>query len=106
MQRSMKRETGASKLFLMLILVLVLAGGIYFAYTRNASLLGAFHSVKESTEDATTTCGVRTALLLSKSVSPFDIKVQTVQQEVTLPGQVPTDEVKAVAAAILQDTSG
>jgi len=106
MQRFMKSEAGASKLFLMLILVFVLAGGIYFAYTRNASLLGAFHSVKESTEDATTTSRVRTALLLSKRVSPFDIKVETVNEEVTLTGQVPTDEVKTVAGAIVQDTSG
>src|SRR6202790_955187 len=102
----MKNETGASRLILMLILLVVLAGGIYYAYTRNTSLLGAFHSMKESTEDATTTSRVRTALLLSKRVSPFDIKVETVKEEVTLTGQVPTDEVKAVAGAIVQDTSG
>src|ERR1700686_1147718 len=106
MGSSTKIEKGASKLFLMLILVLVLAGGIYFAYTRNASLRGAFHSVKESTQDATTTSRVRTALLLSKRVSPFDIKVETMQGEVTLTGQVPSDEVKDVAGAIAQDTAG
>src|ERR1017187_4113092 len=106
MKLSMKNEAGASKLILMLILMLVLAGSIYYAYTRNASLRGAFHSVKESTQDATTTSRVRTALLLSKRVSPFDLKVETVQGEVTLTGQVPTDEVKTVAGAIVQDTSG
>src|ERR1700676_4413057 len=102
----MKNETGASRLILMLILLVVLAGGIYYAYTRNASLQGAFHSVKESTQDATTTSRVRTALLLSKRVSPFDIKVETIQGEVTLAGQVPSDEVKTVAGAIAQDTAG
>ena len=71
----MKNQAGASKPVLMLILVLVLAGGIYYAYMRNASMQDAFHSVKESTQDATTTSRVRTALLLSKRVSPFDIKV-------------------------------
>jgi hyperosmotically inducible protein len=106
MQPSMKNDAGASKLILMLILMVIIAGGIYFAYTRNASLRGAFHSMKESTQDATTTSRVRTALLLSKRVSPFDIKVETVQAEVTLTGQVPTDEVKNVAGAIVQDTSG
>ena len=106
MESSMKNETGASRLILMLILLVVLAGGIYYAYTRNASLQGAFHSVKESTEDATTTSRVRTALLLSKRVSPFDIKVQTIQGEVTLTGQVPTAEAKTVAGAIVQDTAG
>src|ERR1700676_3956589 len=102
----MKNETGASRLILMLILLVVLAGGIYYAYTRNASLQGAFHSVKESTQDATTTSRVRTALLLSKRVSPFDIKVETLQGEVTLTGQVPSDEIKTVAGAIAQDTAG
>src|ERR1017187_9903123 len=106
MKLSMKNEAGASKLILMLILMLVLAGGIYYAYTRNASLRGAFHSVKESTQDATTTSRVRTALLLSKHVSPFDIKVQTTQAEVTLDGQVPSEQIKAVAGAIALDTSG
>src|ERR1700694_5749852 len=98
----MKNEIGASRLILMLILLLCLPGGIYYAYTRNASLQGAFHSVKESTEDATTTSRVRTALLLSKRVSPFDIKVQTLQGEVTLTGQVPTAEAQTVAGAIVQ----
>jgi hyperosmotically inducible protein len=106
MKPSMKNEAGASKLILMLILMLVLAGSIYYAYTRNASLRGAFHSVKESTQDATITSRVRTALLLSRRVSPFDIKVETVQGEVTMTGQVPSDEVRTVAGAIAQDTSG
>jgi hyperosmotically inducible protein len=49
---------------------------------------------------------VRTALLLSKHVSPFDIKVETTQAEVTLDGQVPSEQIKAVAGAIALDTSG
>jgi hyperosmotically inducible periplasmic protein len=102
----MKKQAGTSKLVLMLILALVLAGGIYYAFTRNASLQDAFHSVKESTQDATTTSRVRTALLLSKRVSPFDIKVQTTKEEVTLTGQVPTAEAKTVAGAIVLDTAG
>src|SRR6202521_2791174 len=106
MKSSTKIERGGSRTVLMLVLVLVLVGGIYFAYTQSASLRGAFHSVKESTQDATTTSGVRTALLLSKRVSPFDIKVETMQGEVTLTGQVPSNEVKTVAGAIAQDTAG
>jgi hyperosmotically inducible protein len=49
---------------------------------------------------------VRTALLLSKHVSPYDIKVETTQAEVTLDGQVPSEQIKAVAGAIALDTSG
>jgi hyperosmotically inducible protein len=106
MEASAKIEKGASKTILMLILMLILVGGIYYAYTQSASLRGGFHSVKESTQDATTTSRVRTALLLSKRVSPFDIKVETIQGEVTLTGQVPSDETKTVAGAIAQDTAG
>jgi hyperosmotically inducible protein len=106
MKSSTRIERGSSRTVLMLVLVSVLVGGIYFAYTQSASLRGAFHSVKESTQDATTTSRVRTALLLSKRVSPFDIKVETMQGQVTLTGQVPSDEVKTVAGAIAQDTAG
>jgi len=106
MKSSTKIEKGASKTILMLILMLILVGGIYYAYSQSASLREAFHSVKESTQDATTTSRVRTALLLSKRVSPFDIKVETIQADVTLTGQVPSDEVKNVAGAIAQDTAG
>jgi len=45
-------------------------------------------------------------MLLSKQVSPFDIKVKTSQGEVTLQGQVPSEEVKAMAGAIALDTAG
>ena len=102
----MKKQAGTSKPILMFILILVLVGGLYYAFTRNAALRDAFHSVKESTQDATTTSRVRTALLLSKRVSPFDIKVETIQGEVSLTGQVPTAEAKTVAGAIVQDTAG
>jgi hyperosmotically inducible protein len=103
---SKKNQAGAGRLALMLILILVLAGGVYFAYTQSPSMRGALQSVKESTEDATTTSRVRTALLLSKRVSPFDIKVETIQGDVTLTGQVPSAEAKTVAGAIAQDTAG
>jgi hyperosmotically inducible protein len=106
MKSSTKIEKGASKTILTLILMLILAGGIYYAYAQSASLRAAFHSVKESTQDATTTSRVRTALLLSKRASPFDIKVETIQAVVTLTGQVSSEEVKTVAGAIAQDTAG
>ena len=89
-----------------LLLVVVIGGAIYYYYPRSPSLQNAFRSVKGSSQDATTTSKVRTALLLSKHVSAFDVKVETSQEEVTLTGQVPSEEIKAVAGAIAQDTSG
>ena len=106
MESSRQGERGFGRTVLALVLVLVVLGAIYYISRQNSSLQHAFHSVKESTQDAAATSRVRTALLLSKQVSPFDIKVETSQGEVTLQGQVPSEEVKAVAGAIAQDTSG
>ena len=106
MESSRQGERGSGRTVLALVLVLVVLGAIYYISRQNSSLQHAFHSVKESTQDAAATSRVRTALLLSKQVSPFDIKVETSQGEVTLQGQVPSEEVKAVAGAIAQDTSG
>jgi osmotically-inducible protein OsmY len=99
-------QKGSGRLVSALLLLVVLLGAAYYVFTRNASVQSALHVVKESTQDATTTSRVRTALLLSKHVSPFDIKVQTTQAEVTLDGQVPSEQIKAVAGAIALDTSG
>jgi hyperosmotically inducible protein len=99
-------QRGSGRLIpgLILLAVVIVAG--YYLFKTNVSVQNAFHSVKDSTQDATTTSRVRTALLLSKHVSPFDIKVETTQAEVTLDGQVPTEQIKAVAGAIALDTSG
>jgi hyperosmotically inducible protein len=101
--RDSERGSGRA-IFALLLLVLVVAV-VYFYSTRNSSVQNAYSSIKESTQDAATTSRVRTALLLSKQVSPFDVKVQTIQGEVTLEGQVPSEQVKTVAGAIAQDTS-
>ena len=98
-------QKGSGRTIGVLILLILVVAVVYFVSTRNSSVQNAFSSIKESTQDAATTSRVRTALLLSKNVSPFDIKVQTVQGEVTLDGQVPSEQVKTVAGAIAQDTS-
>jgi hyperosmotically inducible protein len=98
-------ERGFGRGILVVVFLLLVVGAVYYAFTRNSSILNAFHSIQESTQDAASTSRVRTALLLSKQVSPFDIKVQTIQGEVTLEGQVPSEQVKTVAGAITQDTS-
>src|SRR4249920_1000295 len=105
MKYSSDSERGSGRTFLVLALLVLVVAAVYFVSTRNSSVQNAFSSIKESTQDAATTSRVRTALLLSKNVSPFDIKVQTVQGEVTLDGQVPSEQVKSVAGAIAQDTS-
>lgn len=98
-------EKGSGRTTVALALVVLIVVVVYFVATRNSSVQNAFSSIKESTQDAATTSRVRTALLLSKQVSPFDVKVQTIQGEVTLEGQVASEQVKTVAGAIAQDTS-
>jgi len=105
LKSSRKGERGSGRTGLALALLVLIVVVVYFVATRNSSVQNAFSSIKETTEDAATTSRVRTALLLSKHVSPFDIKVQTIQGEVTLEGQVPSEQVKSVAGAIAQDTS-
>jgi hyperosmotically inducible protein len=98
-------ERGSGKGILVFLLLVLVVGAVYFFSTRNSSIQNAFSSIQESTQDSATTSRVRTALLLSKNVSPFDIKVETIKGEVTLEGQVPSEQVKTVAGAIAQDTS-
>jgi len=89
------------------VLFFLVAVGIwYYVQGKNGSVKEAWSSIKESSEDAATTTKVKTALMLSKYVSAFDIDVNTKQGAVSLKGQVPSEEIKAMAGAIAQDTSG
>ena len=89
------------------VVVFLLAIGVwYYVQGKNGSVKAAWSSIKASSEDAATTTKVKTALMLSKHVSPFDIEVNTKQGAVTLEGQVPSEEIKAMAGLIAQDTSG
>src|ERR1700674_828905 len=105
MKSSGNDERGSGKGILVLVLLLLVVGAAYYIFTRTSSVQNAFRSIQESSQDAATASRVRTALLLSKQVSPFDIKVQSIQGEVSLEGQVPSEQVKTVAGAIAQDTS-
>jgi hyperosmotically inducible periplasmic protein len=92
---------------LAVVVICVIAVGVwYYMQRNNGSVKAAWTSIKESSEDAATATKVRTALMLSKHVSPYAISVKTEQGAVSLTGQVPSEEVKAMAGAIAQDTSG
>jgi hyperosmotically inducible protein len=90
-----------------IVLIVLIVGGVLI-YKRDAarSLGDTLRSVKETSQDAATTSKVKTALLLSKHVSAFDVKTSTNRGEVTLTGEVPTEETRRLAGAITQDTSG
>jgi hyperosmotically inducible protein len=88
------------------VVSLVAIGVWYYVQGKNGSVKAAWSSIKETSKDAATTTKVKTALMLSKHVSAFDIDVNAKQGAVSLKGQVPSEEIKAMAGAIAQDTSG
>ena len=90
-----------------IVLIVLVVGGVLI-YQRDAatSLGDTLRSVKESSQDAATTSKVKAALMLSKHVSAFDVNATTNRGEVTLTGEVPSEETRRLAGAITQDTSG
>lgn len=90
----------------LILIVLVVAGVLIYQRDGATSLGDALRSVKETSQDAATTSKVKTALLLSKHVSAFDVNATTNRGEVTLTGEVPSEETRRLAGAITQDTSG
>ena len=99
-------RTLTSILIAVIVIVVVVGGVLLYRRDGNTSIRDTLRSVKETSQDAATTSKVKTALLLSKHVSAFDVNVTTNRGEVTLTGEVPSDETRRVAVAIAQDTSG
>ena len=104
MRKSMRSVT--SILIGVLLIVLVIGGVLLYRRDGGTSLWDTMRSVKETSQNAATTSKVKTALMLSKQVSAFDVNVTTNQGTVTLAGEVPSEETRRLAAAIAQDTSG
>lgn len=88
------------------VLALLLGGLAYLAREDRVDVRGAVELAKETTEEAATTARVKAALALSRRVSAFDIDVDTQGGVVRLEGEVPSEEVRDVAVAIAEDTSG
>ena len=93
---------------IIVVVLIVLIGGLVWTYSsrRGETVRDTLRLVKDSSQDAATTTKVKTALLVSKHVSAFDTAVGTARGEVTLTGEVPSEDIKRLAAAIAQDTSG
>ena len=95
------------------VTILIFAGVLYYFYSyRNRSISSDISAVQEYTEDAATTHAVKSALALNRQVSAFDIHVDssnngdTKDNNVTLTGQVPTEDDKRVAGEIARGTKG
>jgi hyperosmotically inducible protein len=99
----MRRGRG---LLVFLVLLVIVAGVVIYRLPAATPVREMLRSVKDTSQDAATTSKVKTALLLSKHVSAFDIKTTTTGGVVSLTGEVPSEETRRLAGAIAQDTSG
>ena len=93
--------------------ILIIAGGLYYSYGyRHRDISADFNTAKEYTEDAATTSAVKSAIALNKQLSSFNIHVDSTNSpgisgnDVTLTGQVPTEDDKRVAEEIARSTKG
>ncbi len=107
----------------LLVLLVIILGLFYFANPRRSNELStgdlesngkavaddvgqAVERMRETSRDALTTSKVKAALGLSKSVSSFDLNVDSNDGRVTLTGKLPSQEAKDNALRIAADTSG
>jgi hyperosmotically inducible protein len=95
------------------VTVLIIGGAVYYFYGyRNRDISSDFNAAREYTEDAGTTAAVKSALALNKQLASLDIhvssanNVETKDNNVTLTGQVPTEDDKRVAEEITRGTKG
>lgn len=95
------------------VTILIIAGVAYYFYGyRNRDISADFNSVKEYTEDAATTSAVKSAFALNRQLSSLTIHVNSTNNpgksgnDVTLTGQVPTEDDKRVAEDIARSTKG
>ena len=94
------------KLVAVLILLIIVGGVGYYVYTHGWKKPTSLSSLFSSSGDPATTRKVKTALGLSKRLAGFDIGVATSDGVVTLGGQVPSEDIKSLAAEIARDTPG
>ena len=94
------------KLIAIGITLIIVLGAAYYVYIHGWKKPESVRAMFSSSGDADTTRKVKTALGLSKRLSPFDISVNTGEGIVTLTGQVPSEEIKSLAGEIARDTAG
>ena len=71
-----------------------------------SSFQSAAYAMRETTQDATLTAKVKTALSLSKRIPVNQINVDSQLDVVTLRGEVPSQETSTLAESIARDTPG
>jgi len=101
-----------------IVIALFLAGLLWMAFLVSTrgwdgakqqltnTFSSAAYAMKETSQDATLTAKVKTALSLNKNIPANEINVDSQGDVVTLRGEVPNDEVRSMAEKIAADTPG
>jgi osmotically-inducible protein OsmY len=105
-----RKRSQARTATLVILVVLIVALGVFASARGGAPIIGSAQSVLRTvggtSQDAAMAAKVKMALALSKYVSAFDIHVAARAGNITLTGQVPTPEARAMAETIARDTAG
>ncbi len=110
-------ETGFVRAALLLLILVIIAGALYWIPRRGVDvgeagksvavdLEEAAEAVRDTSEDAILTAKVKTAIALSKSASTFDVDVDSDEGVVTLTGALPSSQDKDAVLQIARDTDG
>jgi len=112
-------ENGFVRAGLLLLVLIVVIGALYLTKQRSVDmdvaeagkavagdLEQAAETVRDTSEDAFLTAKVKTALVLSKSASAFDVDVDSDDGTVTLTGALPSNEIKVAVLDVARDTAG
>jgi osmotically-inducible protein OsmY len=90
------------RLFGLIVLFALLAGGLYYYKMRGfgPGAPASLQALRGQLKDAGLTGAVKTAFELNRTLKPLPIHVSTEGEVVTLRGDVPNEEVKAVAERV------
>jgi len=90
------------RLFGLIVLFALVAGGLYYYKARGfgSETPQSLQALRGELKDATLTGAVKTAFELNRTLKPLQIHVSTEGEVVTLRGDVPSEDIKAVAERV------
>jgi osmotically-inducible protein OsmY len=101
-----ERPKKSKKMLALVPLVLLAVAVLWFYFFPQSRVPRAAGQVYQQAADATTSGKVKSAFMLSKRLSPYDIEAVTQNGAVTLSGQVPSEIDKELAEKVARDTRG
>ncbi len=104
--KKIEKPNKAKKVLFASVLGLFVVVILWFYLFPQSRVPRAAGQVYQQAADATTSGKVKSAFMLSKRLSPYDIEAITQNGSVTLSGQVPSEIDKELAEKVARDTRG